>query len=159
MIPTEFIVALVFTTLLLLYKTINIPNKYINTILATVLSFGTSISWCVAIVDSTKVYACIMAGIAAVIFGLVLLVFTWHESLYINEEDVHKPVDYTTDSLVGTTGVVEDSLGGETYLGSLNDGAATKIVVYLNRDDVYDGSLFTVTGMDGDKIFGRVIDE
>ena len=94
MIPTEFVVALILTTLLLLYKTINIPNKYINTIVATALAFGTSISWCVAMVDSTKVYACIMAGIASIIFGLVLLVFTWHESIYIPEENTGVPIEF-----------------------------------------------------------------
>ena len=159
MIPTEFVVALVFTTLLLLYKTINIPNKYINTIVATALAFGTSISWCVAMVDSTKIYACIMAGIASIIFGLVLLVFTWHESIYIPEENDAEKVNYTPDTLVGATGIIENSYGGEMYLGSLNDSETTKIVVYLDRDDVDDGATFTVTGIDGEKVFGRVIEE
>jgi hypothetical protein len=45
------------------------------------------------------------------------------------------------------------------YLGSLNDGEATKIVVYLDRGDVDDGAMFTVTGIDGEKVFGRVIEE
>ena len=158
MIPTEFVVALIFTTLLLLYKTINIPNKYINTIVATALSFGTSISWCVAMVDSTKVYACIMAGIAAVLLGLILLVFTWHESIYIPEENTGEKVNYTADTLIGATGIIEDSYGGEMYLGSLNDGAATNIIVYLDRDDADAGDMFTVTGIDGEKVFGRVIE-
>ena len=164
MIPMSYIIALITSTLLILYRLVDITNKYVSLLLNAVLSFATGASWgYIAITENnlhlwgsepTLLSNLIIMLIVGLIVGFVLMVITWHEPTYIPPTNV-QPEMYTEDTLLGMTGTVVQKYSDGSYLGKLTDKSQTAIVVQL--DNAKENDKFIIKKIENGKIFGSVV--
>ena len=165
MIPYEYILALVATTLLLLYRLVDMTNKYINTILNVILSWGTGLAWmCVAIKEwnlhlwgsePSLLSNLLLIGIVGTIIGFAIAIFTWKDVIETPNDNIQQPT-YTEESLVGMTGVIAEEQGSNPYLGRLDDEVGSNILVYANTERARKGDKFTIVQIKDGKIFANI---
>lgn len=164
MLPMSYIIALIASTLLILYRLVDITNKYVNILLSAVLSFITGASWgYIAITENnlhlwgsepTFLSNLIIMVIVGLIVGFILMVITWHEPMYLPPTNV-EPETYTEDTLLGMTGTVVQKYSDGSYLGKLTDKSQTAIVVQL--DNAKEDDKFIIKKIENGKIFGSVV--
>ena len=164
MIPMNYLVALITSTLLVLYRLVDVTNKYVNIMISTVLSLATGASWAYLAITENNLHlwgnaptfasSLLLMLIIGLPIGFILMVLTWREPLYIppmNEE----PEKYTEDTLLGMTGTVVQKYTDGSYLGKLTDKSQTAIVVYL--DNAKEGDNFIVKKFENGKIIGSIV--
>jgi hypothetical protein len=163
MIPMNYIVALFASTLLVLYRLVDITNKYVNILISILLSFATSASWTYVAISEynlhlwgntpTLLSTLVLIFLIGLPLGFLLMVITWREPLYIPQQLNQEQELYTQDTLLGMTGVVVQTYSEGAYLCKLTDKAQTSIVVYL--DNAKEGDKFIIEKIENGKIFGR----
>ena len=164
MIPMTYIFALIISTILILYAIVDIPNKYVNTLISATLSFLTGASWTyIAIIkhnlhlwgdEPTFLSTLSLIFVFGILIGFILMVITWHEPLYVpKRNETHET--YTEDTLIGMTGIVYQKYNDGSYFGKLTDKSQTAIVVYV--DNAKENDRFIIKKIENGKIFGSVI--
>ena len=164
MIPMDYIVALTISTLLVLYRLVNVTNKYVNILVNGVLSLADGAAWIyLSIVEynlhlwgnePTFLSTLLLIIIIDIPVGFILMVFTWRETPHTQQTNEIQET-YTEDTLIGMTGVVIQQYSDNSYLCKLTDNSQTSIVVYL--DDAKEGDKFIIKKIENGRIIGSVV--
>lgn len=165
MIPHEYILALITTTVLLLYRLVDITNKYINIILNVILSWATGLSWTYVMIKEWNLHLwgnepsllsnLLLLGVIGSVIGFVIVIFMWKDNIETSNDNVQQPT-YTIETLIGMTGVISDEQGSNPYLGKLDDEAGSNILVYVNTEHARKGDKFTIVQINDGKIFANI---
>ena len=136
MIPIQYIVALVATTLLLLFTYMfSISNKIVNVLVNMFLCLFTSASWMYIAFSGYNIEFNILETIVftviVILVAILLMIMTYKEP-EIKESEV-KYKSYTAETLIGMTGRIHSEYGENTYLGKLNDEVNSDILVKINK--------------------------
>lgn len=163
MIPIEYLIALFTSTLLVLYRLVDIKNKYVNILVNAILSFSTGAAWAYIMVIENSLNFCndkssfivslLIIILVGLIIGFMLMVITLHEPLYVQEK-VEQEL-YTEDKLINMSGTVVQKYSEGSYLCKLVDKTQTSIVVYL--DDAKENDKFIINKIENGKIFGSIV--
>lgn len=167
MIPMQYMLALFSTTLLLLYQLVDVTNKYINIVVSGLLSLFTASSWAyVGVLEynmhlwgdkPTFLSSFIIILISGIVFGFIIMVLSWKEPVKIpGNKDIVQP-SYTEKTLFGVTGVIVSKYTDDSYLGKLNDATETRIIVYVEDENVNVNDIFTVSDIEEGKIYAKII--
>ena len=165
MIPTRYMLALIATTLLLLYRLVDVQNKYVNILLNCILSFLTASSWVYVFVreynihlwgqNQTTFSTLIIVLLAGLIIGFIIMVFTWKEPIYIPKRNIATPT-YDENTLIGMTGTVIDGHGNQ-YIGILDDEVGTNVLFYTDNEVAKHDDKFTITELKNSQIYAKII--
>ena len=139
MIPPIYIFALVMTLLMAIYKVIPIKDRYLNISINSLGSTITGLIWVAIIVKNffnwlsinKPIIEFILIVVLGLIAGFLIMMFTLNDST--ESTDNNKTIQYTTETLIGLTGVITDVYADNSFLGNLDDEVHSQIVIYLNE--------------------------
>lgn len=164
MTPSHYIAAIVATGLLCLSYLIKTRNREIDLVINIFLCLSVGAFWSSIIVHEianrffpgqlSEIGIFVISTILGLFAWCVLVVLTWREPRYINEEN---SICYTPDILIGLHGFILMHEGGDLYLGYIDDSSKSQIYIHIISDEkVEPDTEFVISEIKGDKIYATV---
>lgn len=145
----------VVTTILLFYLFAKVffntdNKKTIMTIVSLFIYFVFGVSVMLVLCNgSLNLISCLLY----LFFGFLISVFFY---TIIDYEKKIYDTEYEPDKLIGLNGVIKSYYNEDGYLCELEDGKKTEIIIKFD-EDVFIGSRFTITNIEGFDIKGKII--
>lgn len=160
---TNYIVAIVLTSLLALSFFFKIQKREIWVIVHTLLCLVVSVSWSVILVNEVAIrffganraslLITIISTIISVIIALILMILTWREPSNTEESLI-----YTPETLIGLHGTIVEHDGNDLYYGILDDKDKSQIYVHIiSPEAIEPDTKFVITSINGSKIYAEVV--
>lgn len=156
--PTNYIVAIVLTSILALSFLFKIQKREIWVLVHTLLCLAVSVSWSVILVNEVAIRffdanrSALLIIIISVIVSLTLMILTWREPNKIEKSSI-----YTPETLIGMNGTIINHGGNDLYYGILDDKDNSQIYIHIISDKVLEpDTKFIISAIKGGKIYAEI---
>lgn len=155
---SNYIVAIVLTSLLALSFLFKIQKREIWMIVHMTLCLSVSASWSVIFVNEVAIRffdanrPTPLIIIISAIVTLTLMILTWKEPKNVEESSI-----YTPETLIGMNGTIVNHSGDDLYYGILDDKDNSQIYIHIISDKVLEpDTKFIISAIKGGKIYAEV---
>lgn len=167
MIPNSYLFALCCTLFapVILYTFLNVltfKNKNTWVLIGLIVFFVVCYSWFNILFSGINsiLLQCVLNGFCSGLFSFILIIFTYNLLKPIDNtvNDNTSKKEYTIETLINMEGVVVSRYNGDNfYLGYLDDGVNTDIVVKIDGN-VKNGSRFKIISIENGAITAKLTD-